>query len=73
MKGRTSIIIAHRLSTIMNSDIIVVMKAGKIVQMGSHRDLITEGGEYQRLWDFQKGGYVTEKFEHEEDEGEEDE
>jgi ATP-binding cassette subfamily B protein len=73
MEGRTSIIIAHRLSTIMNSDRIVVMKAGKIVQMGSHRDLITEGGEYQRLWDFQKGGYVTEKFEHEEDEGGEDE
>jgi ABC-type multidrug transport system fused ATPase/permease subunit len=66
MKGRTSIIIAHRLSTIMNADIIVVMKNGKIMQMGSHRDLITEGGEYQRLWDFQKGGYVTESFEHEE-------
>jgi ATP-binding cassette subfamily B protein len=65
MEGRTSIIIAHRLSTIMNSDIIVVMKEGKIMQMGSHRDLITEGGEYQRLWDFQKGGYVTESFEHE--------
>ncbi len=69
MKGRTSIIIAHRLSTIMNADIIVVMKNGKIMQMGSHRDLITEGGEYQRLWDFQKGGYVTESFEHEEKEG----
>jgi hypothetical protein len=40
--------------------------------MGSHRDLITEGGEYQRLWDFQKGGYVTESFEHEaKDDGEE--
>jgi ATP-binding cassette subfamily B protein len=73
MKGRTSIIIAHRLSTIMNADIIVVMKNGKIQQMGSHRDLITEGGEYQRLWDFQKGGYVTESFEHEEKEDEGDE
>lgn len=73
MKGRTSIIIAHRLSTIMNADIIVVMKNGKIMQMGSHRDLITEGGEYQRLWDFQKGGYVTESFEHESDEEDEDE
>jgi ATP-binding cassette subfamily B protein len=60
MKGRTSIIIAHRLSTIMNSDIIVVMKKGKIVQIGNHRDLITEGGEYQRLWDFQRGGYIEE-------------
>jgi ATP-binding cassette, subfamily B, heavy metal transporter len=58
MQGRTSIIIAHRLSTIMHADIIVVMKNGKIEQMGTHRDLITQGGEYQRLWDFQKGGYV---------------
>jgi ATP-binding cassette, subfamily B, heavy metal transporter len=58
MQGRTSIIIAHRLSTIMHADIIVVMKNGKIEQMGTHRDLITQGGEYQRLWDFQKGGYI---------------
>ncbi len=58
LKGRTSIIIAHRLSTIMNADRIIVMKNGKIVQQGSHRDLITEGGEYQKLWDFQKGGYI---------------
>ena len=58
MRNRTSIIIAHRLSTIMHADTIVVMKNGKIIQMGSHRDLITEGGEYQRLWDLQKGGYI---------------
>jgi ATP-binding cassette subfamily B protein len=58
MQGRTSIIIAHRLSTIMHADIIVVMKRGNIAQLGSHRDLITEGGEYQRLWDLQKGGYI---------------
>lgn len=58
MQGRTSIIIAHRLSTIMNADIIVVMRKGRIMQIGNHRDLITEGGEYQRLWDFQKGGYI---------------
>jgi ATP-binding cassette subfamily B protein len=58
MEGRTNIIIAHRLSTIMNVDIIVVMKNGKIVQKGSHRELITQGGEYQRLWDFQRGGYI---------------
>ncbi len=58
MKGRTSIIIAHRLSTIMNADLIVVMKEGKIIQKGTHRELITEGGEYQKLWDYQKGGYI---------------
>jgi ABC-type multidrug transport system fused ATPase/permease subunit len=58
MEGRTSLIIAHRLSTIMHADIIVVMKEGRIIQMGDHRELITEGGEYQRLWDLQKGGYI---------------
>ncbi len=58
MKGRTSVIIAHRLSTIMNADIIVVIKQGKIIQMGTHKDLITQGGEYSKLWDFQKGGYT---------------
>jgi len=58
MKGRTSIIIAHRLSTIMNADKIVVMKKGKIVQMGKHRELINQQGEYRRLWNLQKGGYI---------------
>lgn len=59
MKGRTSIIIAHRLSTIMTADIIVVMKEGKIVQKGTHEELIREGGEYGKLWNFQKGGYLN--------------
>lgn len=58
MKGRTSIIIAHRLSTIMNADMIIVMKEGKIVQKGTHRELLTQGGEYAKLWKFQKGGYL---------------
>jgi ATP-binding cassette, subfamily B, heavy metal transporter len=58
MKKRTSIIIAHRLSTIMKADLIVVLKNGEIVQKGNHRELITQGGEYARLWDFQKGGYI---------------
>lgn len=58
MKGRTSIVIAHRLSTIMHSDLIVVMKKGKIVEMGSHSDLLAKKGEYARLWKLQKGGYI---------------
>jgi len=58
MKGRTNIIIAHRLSTIMHADTIVVMREGKIVQMGNHKELIRQGGEYQKLWNFQKGGYI---------------
>ncbi len=58
MKGRTSIIIAHRLSTIMKADIIVVLKKGKIVQTGTHSQLINQQGEYKSLWNLQKGGYI---------------
>tara|TARA_B100002003_G_C13655037_1_gene332959 strand:- start:21 stop:521 length:501 start_codon:yes stop_codon:yes gene_type:complete len=58
MEGRTSIIIAHRLSTIMHADKIIVMKRGKIVQMGTHRQLINQAGEYKKLWNLQKGGYI---------------
>ena len=58
MIGRTSIIIAHRLSTIMHADKIVVLKKGKIVQMGTHRQLINQQGEYKKLWNLQKGGYI---------------
>lgn len=58
MEGRTSIIIAHRLSTIMKADKIVVMQKGKIVQQGTHNDLIKQPGEYKHLWSLQKGGYI---------------
>ncbi len=58
MQGRTSIIIAHRLSTIMKADKIVVMKQGKILQMGTHEDLIKKQGQYRNLWNLQKGGYI---------------
>ncbi|WP_102128060.1 ABC transporter ATP-binding protein [Deinococcus planocerae] len=49
MLGRTSIIIAHRLSTIEHCDRIVVMRRGKIVEQGSHRELLARGGYYARL------------------------
>lgn len=58
LKGRTSIIIAHRLSTIMNADRIIVMKNGKIIQQGKHSDLIKQEGEYKKLWNLQKDGYI---------------
>ncbi|MFH1500554.1 MAG: ABC transporter ATP-binding protein [archaeon] len=58
MQGRTSIIIAHRLSTIMKADRIIVMRRGRIVQQGSHNQLIKQPGEYQKLWNLQKGGYI---------------
>jgi ATP-binding cassette subfamily B protein len=58
MNGRTSIIIAHRLSTIMTADKIIVLKNGNIVQTGTHAELIKQKGEYQNLWNLQKGGYI---------------
>ena len=49
MRHRTTLIIAHRLSTVQNADKIVVLEAGKIVDMGTHAELITRGGLYARL------------------------
>ena len=50
MKGRTSFIIAHRLSTIVNADLILVMKKGKIVEQGTHGELMHLNGYYARLY-----------------------
>jgi ATP-binding cassette subfamily B protein len=58
MKGRTAIVIAHRLSTIQKLDRIVVMDKGKIVQIGSHQDLLEQQGIYAELWSHQSGGYL---------------
>jgi len=60
LRRRTSIIVAHRLSTIMNSDRIIVLKNGKIVEEGSHPELIKKKGEYASLWDLQSSGYIQE-------------
>ncbi len=50
MKGRTSFVIAHRLSTIRNSDCIMVMEQGRIIERGSHDDLIAQQGKYYQLY-----------------------
>lgn len=49
MKGRTTIVIAHRLSTIQNADLIMVMNNGRIVQSGTHQELINQNGLYRKL------------------------
>lgn len=58
MKGRTVLIIAHRLSTIMHADKIVVLDKGKIIQLGTHEQLIRQQGKYRTLWRLQQGGYI---------------
>jgi subfamily B ATP-binding cassette protein MsbA len=52
-KGRTTVVIAHRLSTIRDADTIVVMSSGRIVEVGSHDELLAKGGEYSRLHSLQ--------------------
>ncbi|MBT6995397.1 ABC transporter ATP-binding protein [Candidatus Woesearchaeota archaeon] len=60
MIGRTSIVIAHRLSTIMKSDIIIVVDKGKIVEAGTHGELLNRGtGLYKKLWNLQAGSFVN--------------
>ena len=53
-RGRTQVVIAHRLSTIMNADQICVLDAGKIVERGTHQELLGKGGMYHRLWNAQQ-------------------
>jgi ATP-binding cassette subfamily B multidrug efflux pump len=59
MEGRTVIAIAHRLSTISRMDRVVVLDAGRIVEQGTHAQLLAAGGAYDRLWRRQSGGFQT--------------
>lgn len=56
MQGRTSFIVAHRLSTIRNADVILVMKDGRIIEQGSHDELMKKGGFYTSLYNSQFAG-----------------
>lgn len=59
MENRTSIVIAHRLSTIINADRIVVMHQGRIVETGTHAELLAKNGRYTQLYHMQFEGVVT--------------
>ncbi len=53
-KGHTSLVIAHRLSTVVDADKILVLKAGEIVEEGTHLSLLAQQGEYAALWNAQQ-------------------
>ncbi len=59
MQGKTVIAIAHRLSTIAQMDRILVMDQGRIVEEGSHADLLAQGGLYAQFWARQSGGFMN--------------
>jgi ATP-binding cassette subfamily B multidrug efflux pump len=59
MQGKTVIAIAHRLSTIARMDRLVVLDAGRIVEEGTHAELLRRGGHYERLWSHQSGGFIA--------------
>ena len=56
MENRTSIVIAHRLSTIRRADLIVAMQKGKIIESGTHDELLAKGGIYKKLYELQFAG-----------------
>jgi ATP-binding cassette subfamily B multidrug efflux pump len=59
MAGKTVIAIAHRLSTIAAMDRLVIMEQGRIIEDGTHTDLLTRGGLYAELWARQSGGFLA--------------
>jgi len=63
MKGRTVVVVAHRLSTVSHMDRILVFDQGKIIEDGSHQQLLQSNGHYAHLWNMQAGGFLPEKDE----------
>ena len=59
MEGKTVVAIAHRLSTIAAMDRLIVLDKGKIVEQGTHQELVALGGIYAQLWQHQTGGFLT--------------
>ncbi|HNL80288.1 MAG TPA: multidrug ABC transporter ATP-binding protein, partial [Agitococcus sp.] len=60
MEGKTVIAIAHRLSTIAAMDRLIVVDDGKIIEQGTHAELLVKNGLYARLWARQSGGFLGE-------------
>ncbi|MFF4261672.1 ABC transporter ATP-binding protein [Streptomyces virginiae] len=58
MEGRTALVVAHRLSTVANMDRLVVLDRGRIVEAGTHQELLASEGAYAKLWQHQSGGFL---------------
>jgi len=71
MQGHTTLVIAHRLSTLSGMDRILVFKEGKIVEDGTHEELLEERGHFFRMWNMQAGGFLPETSEEDEEENRE--
>jgi ATP-binding cassette subfamily B multidrug efflux pump len=62
MEGKTVVAIAHRLSTIARMDRLIVLEQGRIVETGTHAELLRLGGHYEKLWRHQSGGFLAEDY-----------
>lgn len=61
MANRTTLVVAHRLSTLSKMDRIIVLDEGKIVEQGSHSELLSKKGHYAHMWQMQAGGFLPER------------
>ncbi|MFD7052270.1 ABC transporter ATP-binding protein [Streptomyces mirabilis] len=63
MEGRTALVVAHRLSTVATMDRLVVLDRGRIIEQGTHQELLASEGAYAKLWQHQSGGFLDDSEE----------